>query len=93
MVPIVFLAAAEVGEAMLSPEVHGFVHIVGHFLFRTAVHLVLSVAHAGLLVVLCFLALRLPRLLRGFALLAVGAFAFAAEPLLHVLMHGSTVNP
>ena len=63
------------------------------FLFHTLADFVLSLVHGGVLAGLCLGLLRLPGLpgVRHGALLLVGAWAFAAEPLLHATIHGSSL--
>ena len=89
VVVVVFLAAAEAAEAMLSPAPSGPSHAFVHFIGRTAFHLGLSIAHGLCLSLLCLATLRLPLrhlVLRFLVLLAVGLFAFRAEALLHLMI-------
>jgi Kef-type K+ transport system membrane component KefB len=91
IVVVLFLAAAEIAEAVLSPDAAGLLHAASHFVGRTVVHLGLSVAHGALLCCLCLLALRLPRSpapLRPLALLGVGGLAFSAEGMLRGTLRG-----
>ena len=96
VVVVLFLLAAEMAEAMLSPDPFGILHAIIHFAGRMILHLSLSVGLAALLCTFCLLVLRLPhkpRALRPLALLAVGWLAFSAERLLHVLLRNhETLN-
>ena len=95
---VLFTAASELGQVLLSskgidaPEhEQSALEMIAAFSFHTLADFASSLAHGGMLAALCLGLLRLPGVpgVRHGALLLVGAWAFAAEPLMHALLHGS----
>ena len=96
VVILLFTAAAKLGETMLDEGETDALAALAHFVGSTMLQLLLSMAHAAVLGVCCLLLLRVPlaplarRLaVRELALLLLGGYAFALEPLVQRAVRGS----